>query len=102
MALRPEHLEGLMRRLAANERILRIMVVGQLVDLLYEHIDPDAATKIEEMYTSLSAGKGEYVFSDFREAVNEILAVETELSEDVQHQIKVCFGYLFLPPPPVQ
>jgi len=100
MAIRPEHLEGLMRRLAANERILRIIVAGQLVDLIYEHIDPDAAAKIEEIYMSLSADKGEYVFGDLQNAVNEVLSVETELSEGAQHQIKICLDYLFPSPMP--
>ncbi len=98
--MRPEHFDGIMRRLTANEKILRLMVLGQLVDIIYEHMDPRVATDLEEMYISISADKGEYVFADFRNAVNEALVEEKTLPEDIQHRIKVCFDYLFAPPPP--
>lgn len=101
MSLRPEHLEGILRRIAANERILRLMVLGQLVDLIYDHVDPEVSLELEGIYMSLSADKGEYVFTDFRNAVNEALTEREKLPEDVQHRIKVCFDYLFTPAPPV-
>lgn len=96
--MRPEHLEPFRRRIAANEKVLRIMVTGQLIDIIYEHIDPDATTKIEEIHMSLSADKGEYVFEDFRDAINEVLAkkgVLPKLPEHIQHQIQICLDYLF-------
>lgn len=101
--MRPEHLEGLMRRLAANERILRMMVIPQLIDVLYEHIDPDTVANIEEIYLSLSTGKRIYSqqsLNDLQNRVNEALTKETKLPEDAQYQIKVCLDYLFPPPLP--
>lgn len=74
------------------------MVTGQLIDIIDEYIDPDMAAKIEEIHMSLSADKGEYVFVDFRDALNEILAKEGVLSglpEHIQHQIQICLDYLF-------
>ncbi len=77
-----------------------MIVTGQLVDLIYEHIEPKAATKIEEIHVSLSADEGKYLFEDFRNAVNEALATEVEVPQLVELQIKVCFGYLFPSPLP--
>jgi len=99
--MRPEHLDGIMRRLTAAEKVLRLMVLGQLVDIIYEHMDPQVAADLEEMYMSISADKGEYVFTDFRNAVNEALAKKKALPEDVQHRIKICYDYLFAPAPPI-
>ncbi len=76
------------------------MVTRQLVDLIYEHIDPEAATRIGEIHASLSGGEGIYLFQDFRNAVNEALAMEREVPPRVEQQIKVCFDYLFPAPLP--
>ena len=93
-----------MRRLAANEKILRITIVGQLIDLVYEYIDSDPAVKLEEIHMSLSTDKGEYVFDDFRDAVNEVFAKEevlSELPEHIQYRIQICLDYLFPPSRPL-
>ncbi len=80
--------------------MLRIIVTEQLVGLIEEYIEPDAAMRIEEIHASLSADEGTYLFQDFRNAVNEALATKTELPLRAQKQIKVCFEYLFPAPLP--
>lgn len=103
MSLRPEHLEAWGRRLAANEAILKIMVIEELLDIIHDWVEPKQATKIEELYMSLNLDEGKYVFDDFRYAVNEAVAElkEKRLPNRIRWRLKVCLDYLFPPTQPL-
>ena len=100
--MRPEHLEGMLRRLAANETILKVIITEELLDIIHDCLEPKLALKIEAISISLNEDKGEYVFADFRNAVNEAVAEikQEELPERIKWRLRVCLDYLFPPPRP--
>ena len=99
MTLRHEHLEPLVRRSQDNEAILRLLVTELLVELIdmhYEH--PEKAETALEIFESIQADEGLYVFADFKAAVDDALSGGTTPPARVKRRVDRYLRYLFPPP----
>ena len=88
-----------MRRGQDNEAMLRLLItelLAELIDMHYEQ--PKKADTALEIFESLQADEGKYVFTDFRAAINEALAGKTTPPPRVKRRVDRYLLYLFPPP----
>ena len=96
MTLRPEHLEPIVRRGQNNEAMLRLLVterLAELLDLHYEH--PEKAETALEIFESIQADEGKYVFADFKAAVDAALLGDPTPPPRVKRRVDQYLRYLF-------
>jgi len=99
MGLRPEHLEGIVRRGQDNEAMLRLLItelLAELIDMHYEQ--PKKADSALEIFESLQADEGKYVFTDFRAAIDDALSGKVTPSPRVKRRVDRYLHYLFPAP----
>ncbi len=77
-------------------RLLITELLAELIDMHYEQ--PKKADTALEIFESLQADEGKYVFTDFRAAINEALAGKAEPPPRVKRRVDRYINYLFPPP----
>lgn len=92
-------MQGIIRRVDANEYLIRLFVVDHIIELLDEHIGPEEATEVMNFYLGLISDDGKHQFSEFKPLLNEILS-DQELPKMVEHRFKMYLDYLFPGPMP--
>lgn len=77
-------------------RLLITELLAELIDMHYEQ--PKKADTALEIFESLQADEGKYVFTDFRAAVNDALSGKTTPPPRVKRRVDRYLYYLFPPP----
>lgn len=97
MGIRPEHLAGLVRRGQDNEAMLRLFVLDGLIELVEVHLEhPKKLQAALEIYESLQADEGKYVFTDFRAAMLEATSSsKVDLSPILKRRMDLYLRFLF-------
>lgn len=98
MSLRAEHLQGLMRDVQYNQRIIRLFVLDQLVDLIDIYVGPDEREKLQEFYEGWVLGQGGN-YSEFKKILMDAIS-GIELPKLAKYRFDVYLEYLFPPPMP--
>ena len=79
--------------------MLRLLVTELLAELLDIHYDrPEKADTALEIFESLQADEGKYVFTDFKAAVDAALLGEAKPPPRVKRRVDRYLRYLFPPP----
>jgi len=102
MAVRREHLIGITRRLSANERIMRLSVLDQMIELIDEYVGVEATTKVINLYESWvfdQGGNYDAFEKLFKDIISEAEEAE-ELPQMVKYRFSVYLDYLFPGPLP--
>lgn len=95
MSLRPEHLEPIIRRGQQNEAMLRLFVMDELVtNIEAQLVDPKAIEKALEIYESIQADEGKYVYADFKAAMIKATS-EAKMPALVKRRIDLYLRFLF-------
>lgn len=96
MGLRPEHLERIVRRGQDNEAMLRLVVMDGLVELVEVHLEnPEKINKALEIYESLQADEGKYVWVDFKAAMLEAVDSKIDPPPLVKRRLDLYLRFLF-------
>lgn len=90
---------GITRRLNANERIIRLSVLDQMIELIDEYISLEAATKVINLYQSWALDQGGN-YNEFEKMFKDIISEAEDLPDLVKYRFSAYLDYLFPGPLP--
>ena len=97
--LRAEHLQGTLRNINYNQRIVRIWVLDHMVDLITEYIGRDEGDKVQKAYMDWALDKGGN-YAEFKILFTGLISGAEDLPEAVKWRLGLYVEYLFPPPIP--
>jgi hypothetical protein len=77
-------------------RLLVTELLAELIDMHYEQ--PKKADSALEIFESIQADEGKYVFTDFKAAVDDALSGKVTPPPRVKRRVDLYLRYLFPPP----
>ena len=99
MTLRAEHLQGLLRDVDYNQRITRLWVLDDMVNLIDDYIGEDEAKKVQKLYMDWALDKGGN-YNEFKKLFTDIISGAEDLPEAVKWRLDLYVEFLFPPPMP--